>query len=183
MNKSKADSTAHSLHRSSSAHSIPLTSSWETLWFAASPRTAARAAQPPAGQRSPGRLFLNLCKCDSAPWLRQHTSRKNHKENPQRRLHTFTIYARDVCLLAIARSGVSALFWGELLQFLVQCAAAQSSLRTGSCMQAVHGAAAEGWAHSTAAGAGGQCRDNLMKTKRPLSIKPRCSSVKAESDG
>ena len=45
----------------------------------------------------------------------------------------------------------------------------------------------EGWFHITVDGAGGQCRDNLMKTKRALSVKTTCcsrqGSLKAESDG
>lgn len=37
----------------------------------------------------------------------------------------------------------------------------------------------EGWFHITVDGAGGQCRDDLMKTKRALSIKPLVATTTA----
>lgn len=37
-----------------------------------------------------------------------------------------------------------------------------------------------GWFHITVDGAGGQCRDNLMKTKRALSVKPLVATAGAQ---
>lgn len=86
-------------------HSIPLTSRRETPWFAASLRTEGWAAQQPAEERSPSRLCVNFWESDSTPWLRYHTSRKKKQIIPQRRLHRFTIYAREHYFFAIARFG------------------------------------------------------------------------------
>lgn len=184
------------MHRSLSGHSIPLTSRWETLWFAASPRTAARAAQPPAGERSSGRLFLNLWKSDSAPWLRKPITPpgKTTEKAPQRRLHGFTIYARDVCLLAIARSGINcALLLGGVCSW---CSVRQRSPACGpgsgssaDCISSARlfsaqCAAARGLvSHYCSWGRGSVSRQSNENQTHSVHQTACCRSIKAESDG
>lgn len=174
-----------------SGHSIPLTSRWETLWFVASLQRENWAAQQPAEERSPSRRFVSICHSDSSPWLSYHTSRgeekKKKKKNPLCKDY-FTIYSSECYCLAIARIS-GRLLLGELLDTCAQ-QAAQSSLRTGLWKQCrLHQLCSPlfrtvrlpaGWFHITVDGAGGQCRDNLMKTKRALSLKPLVATTGAQ---
>lgn len=176
-----------------SGQNLPRTSRRGTRWLVAALQAAERAARRPAEERS---LCVNVWESDSTPWLRNHTSTKQKKKptTPQRRLHRFTVNPRaktncwplrasPVCVRASAACG--AVQPADRAVEAAQTAAALlGSARLGSLP---HGAPASGPVSYYRDGAGGQRRDDLMKTKRALSCRitrrGHAGAVRAEADG